>query len=314
MRLAERVPAGDERDGLLVVHRHPAERLADVARGGQRIGVAVRAFRVHVDETHLHRAERAAELAVTAVALVAEPGVLRAPEDLLRLPHVRPAEPEPEGRETHRLERAVAGEDEQVGPRDGGAVLLLDRPQQPARLVEVRVVGPAVQRGEALRAVAGAAAAVLDAVGARGVPAEPDEQRAVVAVVRRPPVLRRGHDVVDVLLQRLDVESLERLRVAEVRTHRVALRRVLVQDLEVELVRPPVLVRVRSAGLRGRRIDDRVLALAAVGGRVARVRLGLVRHGGSSSRWCGMVQYVVVLPGRAGARSSRRRWRRGPSR
>ena len=31
--LAEGVAAGDERDGLLVVHRHAAERLADVAGG-----------------------------------------------------------------------------------------------------------------------------------------------------------------------------------------------------------------------------------------------------------------------------------------
>src|SRR5688572_1760804 len=64
-----------------------------------------------------------------------------------------------------------AGEDQQVGPRHLLAVLLLDRPQQPAGLVEVRVVGPAVERGEALAAVTGTAAAVLDAVGPRRVPA-----------------------------------------------------------------------------------------------------------------------------------------------
>ena len=58
--LAEGVAAGDERDGLLVVHRHARERLADVARGELRIGVAVRALGVHVDEAHLHGAERSA--------------------------------------------------------------------------------------------------------------------------------------------------------------------------------------------------------------------------------------------------------------
>src|SRR3984957_13118619 len=41
MRLAEGMPAGDERDGLLVVHRHAAEGLANVLRGRERIGVAV---------------------------------------------------------------------------------------------------------------------------------------------------------------------------------------------------------------------------------------------------------------------------------
>ena len=51
--LAEGVAAGDQRDGLLVVHRHPAERLADVAGRGERVRVAVRALRVDVDEAHL---------------------------------------------------------------------------------------------------------------------------------------------------------------------------------------------------------------------------------------------------------------------
>ena len=215
--LAERVAADDERDGLLVVHRHAGEGLADVAGGRERVRVAVRALRVHVDEAHLHGAERAGELAVAAVALVAEPRVLRAPEDLLGLPDVLAPEAEAERLEPHRLQGDVAGEDEQVGPRDLLAVLLLDRPEQPARLVEVGVVGPAVERGEALRAVAATAAAVGDAVRAGGVPGHPDEERPVVAVVGRPPVLRRRHHVDDVLLQRVDVEGLELLGVVEVR-------------------------------------------------------------------------------------------------
>src|SRR5581483_10255891 len=38
--LAEAVAAGDQRDGLLVVHRHAEEGLADVLGGGERIGIA----------------------------------------------------------------------------------------------------------------------------------------------------------------------------------------------------------------------------------------------------------------------------------
>src|SRR5450830_728012 len=49
VRLAERVSAGDERNGLLVVHRHARERLADVPRGSDRVRFAVRPFRIHVD-------------------------------------------------------------------------------------------------------------------------------------------------------------------------------------------------------------------------------------------------------------------------
>src|SRR5262249_47724941 len=99
------------------------------------------------------------------------------------------AESEAERPETHRLERDVAGKHQQVGPGDLLSVLLLDRPEQAARFVEVGVVGPAVQRGEALRAGPAAAAAIGDTVGARGMPGHPDEEPAVVAVVSRPPVL-----------------------------------------------------------------------------------------------------------------------------
>ena len=64
MGLAEGVAAGDERDGLLVVHRHPRERLADVAGRGEGARLAVGALGVDVDEAHLDRAERVLELAV----------------------------------------------------------------------------------------------------------------------------------------------------------------------------------------------------------------------------------------------------------
>ena len=206
VRLAEGVTADDQRQRLLVVHRHAAERLADVTAGRHRIRVAVGALGVDVDQAHLHGAERARQFAVAAVALVAEPLVLRAPEDLLRLPDVLASAAEPERGEAHRLQRAVAGVDQQVGPRQLAAVLLLDRPEQPAGLVEADVVGPAVERGEALGAAAATAAAVGDAVRAGGMPRHADEQRAVVAVVGRPPVLRGRHDLLDVLLERGEID------------------------------------------------------------------------------------------------------------
>ena len=271
MGLAEGVPAGDQRDRLLVVHRHPAERLADVAGGGECVGVAVGALRVDVDQSHLDRTERVGELAVAGVPLVAEPGVLRPPEDLLGLPDVLATEGEPERLEPHVLERDVAGEDHQVGPRDLPAVLLLDRPQQAAGLVEVGVVGPAVERGEALGALPGAATAVRDPVGAGGVPAHPDEQAAVVPEVGGPPVLGGGHHLDEVALERLHVERRDLGRVVEVLPHGVGRGRVLLQDLQVQLVRPPVLDRPRPMALGSGRVDRGVLALAAVRGRVGRL-------------------------------------------
>src|SRR4029077_3436246 len=99
-----------EGDGLFVVHGHAPERLANVAGGRDRVGRAVRPLRVDVDQAHLHGPERTGELAVAAVALVAEPGVLRSPEDLRRLVHVVAPEAEAERLEAHRLERDVPGE------------------------------------------------------------------------------------------------------------------------------------------------------------------------------------------------------------
>ena len=159
-------------------------------RGGNGIGGAVRAFRVHVDEAHLHGAKGIRQLPVAAVALVAEPGGLGPPVDVLGLPDILAAAGEAERLEPHRLQGHVAGQDHQVGPRNLPAILLLDRPQQPARLVEVCVVGPAAEGRKPQLARARAAAAVVDAVGARGVPRHPDEERPIVAEVRRPPVLR----------------------------------------------------------------------------------------------------------------------------
>ena len=207
VRLAEGVTARDQGDRLLVVHRHPAERLPDVAGRGERIRGAVRALRVDVDETHLDRAEGFLEFPVTVVALVAEPDGLGAPVDVLvRLPDVAAAAAEAEGLEAHRLQGDVAGEDHEVGPGDLLAVLLLDRPQQPAGLVEAGVVRPAVERREALLAGPGPAAAVADPVGARAVPRHPDHERSVVAEVGRPPVLRGRQHLRDVPLHGREVE------------------------------------------------------------------------------------------------------------
>src|SRR5262249_33111340 len=127
------------------------------------------------------------------------------------------------------------------------AVLLLDRPEQPARLVEVRVVWPAVQWREALLARARAAAAIGNAVRARAVPRHADHQPAVVAEVGRPPVLRVPHQRLQVLDDRIQVEAFEFLGVIEVPAHWIGLRGVSMERVEVQLARPPVAVPASAA-------------------------------------------------------------------
>jgi hypothetical protein len=219
VHLAEGVATDGERDGLLVVHRHAAECLADVLGGLHRIGDAVGAFGVDVDQAHLDRGERVVErpaavfpAAGVAIVVDRQPLVLRPPVDVvLGCPDVVAAEGESGRREAHRLEGAVAGEDEEVGPRDPLAVLLLDRQQQATGLVEVAVVGPRVERGVALGAGAATAATVADPVRAGGVPAHADEERAVVTPVGGPP--RPCESVISASTSRVSssMSSLEKL-------------------------------------------------------------------------------------------------------
>ena len=266
--LAEGVTAGNEGDRLFVVHGHAGERLADVAGRGDRVGLAVRTLGIDVNEAHLHGGERVFEFAVTGVALIAQPSGFPAPiHILLGLPHVGPTAAEAEGFEAHRLERAIAGEHEQIGPGDFLAVFLFDRPEQPAGFVEVGVVGPAVERGKTLLTRTGAAATVGGAVGAGRMPSHADEERAIVAEVGRPPVLRVGHQRVEVFLQRRQIELLELRRVIEVPAHGIGQGGILVQDFQIELIGPPVAVgepaRDRGRGFRGVAVQVRKRTFAA---------------------------------------------------
>ena len=122
VRLAEGMAARDQGDGFFIVHRHAGKSLADVARRGDRIGIAVRPFGVHIDEAHLHGGQRVVEFTlalVTAVGFLArrEPFGFRAPVGVFAgLPDVGPAAREAEGLEAHGFERDIARENHQIGP------------------------------------------------------------------------------------------------------------------------------------------------------------------------------------------------------
>ncbi|CAB4883602.1 unannotated protein [freshwater metagenome] len=267
MRLAEAVPTDDQRRSLLVVHRHPREGFPDVVGRGHRIRLSLGAFGIDVDQAHGGGTEGLGELPFAGVSLVgAQPLILGTPEDLFRFPDVLPTEAESERFEPHGLERRVTGEHQQIGPRNLVAVLLLDRPQQPTRLVQVGVVRPTVQWRKALRALTPTASSVERAVGAGGVPAHTNEESAVVAVVGRPPIFRSGHHRDDVGFELVHVELLEFRFVVELFAERVRFGGMRMQDGQVHLLRPPVLVRQRCVRLGLRRLDDRILALAGAGG------------------------------------------------
>ena len=115
--LAKGVSASDECYRLFVVHCHAGEGLADIPRSCDRIRDTVRAFRIDVDQPHLHGSERIFEVPVARVAFVIQPRALRTPvHGFFRLPDIRTAAGEAKGFESHRLQGDVARKNHEVGP------------------------------------------------------------------------------------------------------------------------------------------------------------------------------------------------------
>jgi len=90
-----------------------------------------------------------------------------------------------------------------------------------------------------LHARARTTAAIARAVRARSVPRHAHEKWSVVAVVRRPPGLRIGQQRHHVFFECGEVELLKFFGVRERGAQRIGLDRILMKNLEVELIGPP---------------------------------------------------------------------------
>ena len=214
VRLADRMAAAGQRRRFFIIHGHALERLAHHGGRLERIGIAVHALGIDVDQAHMGGRQRVLErggVLKIAIALFGfrQPLRFRAPVDIgLGAPDILTAKAEAEGLQTHILIGHGARQDDEIGPAELVAVLLLHGPEQATRLVEAGIVRPGIERGEADIARSRAAAAVREAIGARRVPGEPDHQAAIMAPVRRPPVLAVMQQGFDVRLHRLEVERL----------------------------------------------------------------------------------------------------------
>ena len=79
-------------------------------------------------------------------------------------------------------------------------------------------------------------------------PSESDEEAAVVTKVRWPPVLGIGHEVDEVLFDSGKIERFEFLSVIKILPHRIGEVGVLAENIEVEVIRPPVPIAQASGG------------------------------------------------------------------
>ena len=245
----ESVAACGQRHRFLVVHRHTQERLFHIARHAFGVvRVAAWTFGVDIDQAHLDCRQWIFQR-LPFVGIDARwhpfvhPLLLRSPIDIgLGLIDILATAAEAEHRSAHRFDGDITGQDEQIGPADMLAIFLLDRPEQATRLVEIAVVGPAVERSEALLPARSTAATVAGPVGACCMPCHADEEGTIMSVISRPPRLAVGHQRFQIFFQRLIVERLEGLGIVKVGPHRVWRNAALSQNIELQLVRPPVAI------------------------------------------------------------------------
>ena len=252
MALAEGVTTGHQCHGFFNTHAHARKRFTHISAGGDGIRFAARTLRIDVDQAHLHGCQRLVQVSLCVSPIVVKPSGLAPPEHiLLGLPDVDAPAGKSKGAESHRLQRHIAREDDQIGPGNGIAVFALDRPEQTSCFIEIGVVRPTVERRKSLVPMTSPTAAITCPVGPSAVPGHADEQRSVMPPISRPPILRIRHQGLQVGFQTLVIKAREGLRVVEVVSQRIGGRMVLMQDPQVDLIGPPVVVAGATGGSHG---------------------------------------------------------------
>ena len=223
MHFTECVPAGDQRHGFFIIHRHAGEGFAHILCAQQRVGIAVGTLRVDINQTHLNGSQRIFQrLSRFGITVIIEPTGFGTPINIFfRMPNIGAAAAKTECFATHGFDRDIASEHKQVGPANGIAIFLFHRPQQTTCFVQIAIIRPAVKRRKALCAGSGTAATISCTVSAGCVPCHTDEKRAVVTIIGRPPVLRVCHQRGQIFFQRFEIQFFERLAIVVVALIRV---------------------------------------------------------------------------------------------
>mmetsp|Transcript_10976 Transcript_10976/g.29009 ORF Transcript_10976/g.29009 Transcript_10976/m.29009 type:complete len:213 (-) Transcript_10976:435-1073(-) len=156
---AEGMASADQRHRLAVVHTHAAEDIAYVLGGIVWVVSFHWALGIDVNEPNRARAQSTRRRALAVGRAVGQarariealldrcgPKCIAPPTVHLVLAASTEAQDWP----THRFDRHVAGQGEQVAPRKPDSVLLLDGLEERTRLVEIRIVWPTPLRLKAL--------------------------------------------------------------------------------------------------------------------------------------------------------------------
>eukprot|EP00041_Stephanoeca_diplocostata_P023823 m.593258 g.593258 ORF g.593258 m.593258 type:complete len:365 (-) comp22392_c0_seq9:328-1422(-) len=176
--------ATNECNRLRIIHGHPPERIADVENRQRRIRIPHGALGIQIDQPDSGRSER--RLAFPVCGAGCKRSLLRRWSQRCTRRSVRvvdPASTEPKHRTAHAFNRYRSCQNEQISPRQPLPILLFDRPQQMAGLVEIGVVLPAALGVESLSPTVASSAPIGGAVRSRAVPCQAHEQRSIIAVV-----------------------------------------------------------------------------------------------------------------------------------
>ena len=142
------VATSGQRDRFLIVHRHAGKGHAHILCGFERIRLAIHAFWVDVNQAHHDRRQRIFQIALAGVTAAfattrREPLFLRTPIGVLfRMPNVGATEGETEGFQSHGFVSDIPRQKHQIRPTDFIAIFFLDRPEQTARFIQIRIVRP----------------------------------------------------------------------------------------------------------------------------------------------------------------------------
>src|SRR6185312_17407239 len=83
---------------------------------------------------------------------------------------------------------------------------------------------------------------VGNTISTRTVPGHTDKQASVMSKICRPPILRVGHERMQILFYSLQVEAFKGFCIVKIFIHWVGSTRMLAQNAQFKLIGPPVAV------------------------------------------------------------------------